>query len=707
MRPEIVSEHRAAPEHSAVQAPSAAVGLSHEAFAQPVKQAVAVKIDTPHAAEHGPAISAQGNSKIEVQTTSFSQGKGAGPAAAVQLPETASLASAGKTETVAPLHLDTAPPSSRQMEGSHQSSSHSAEKAPLPPEHKGGTAPPREHTPGGTGQNQPIDSHSHAGSSHKTGKTPCPPEHKPEPTPVHSNKPGKTPCPPEHKPEPTPVHSHKPGKTPCPPEHKPEPTHPHKPHKSPCPPGTPTAAPPETAPPVKTGPNGNPCPPEKTPTPAPPTKTPPEAPPASPQPTPPEAPPVSAPVPPVGQIPPIGQIPPVVPPVVPPVGQLPPAGKPPVNERSPQLVQWSPPAEPIKPFRPTDYVAPPAATSTSAPGQGDLQITLMSEAAATTTTARTTDTTRATDQFVATAGGTAGQYHSIEKSKATGHGKAGGNAAKESEGADVTTRSGHTRAAGGAAGEVKLVVRGDASKEEITTTEVTATTEKQSGSVTAKVEAATPAAQGTQIPEQNATYKSWAETTLSFSPHDKTTVGTATVGTFFNQQNYGYVQGTYDATRGRAGDVSAMYGHTLLSPYDANGEARRGNINVEAGVIVGSGEALEGSKLPIFGKTALRFGANGYYDLDKDGKNTVYGAVDFAGSPRQGDLQVGVSHKLSETVTIAGGYEVSKVDGYRATQFATTSVNFKLNDRAELYTGAAVSKEKAEDKVYAGVRIHF
>ncbi len=217
-----------------------------------------------------------------------------------------------------------------------------------------------------------------------------------------------------------------------------------------------------------------------------------------------------------------------------------------------------------------------------------------------------------------------------------------------------------------------------------------------------------PAAEITTTPPQSSGSNVWGEASVSYSPGSKTTVGTATVGKFFDQQNYGYVQGTADLTHGKLGNVSAMYGHSLLTPYDEAGNVRRGNVNVEAGVVLNTGAALEGSKLPIFGGTAARIGVNGYYQLDKEGKTTLYGSADYASNPRQADAQIGVAHKFND-VTVTGGYQVSKVEGYKTGEYATTSLSMKLSDNTDLYAGAAIAlkSDRKDDKVYTGIRFRF
>ncbi|CAN5570586.1 hypothetical protein BH11CYA1_BH11CYA1_30620 [soil metagenome] len=217
-----------------------------------------------------------------------------------------------------------------------------------------------------------------------------------------------------------------------------------------------------------------------------------------------------------------------------------------------------------------------------------------------------------------------------------------------------------------------------------------------------------PAAEITTSPAQSTGSNVWGEATVSYSPGTKTTVGTATIGKFFDQQNYGYVQGTADLTHGKLGNVSAMYGHSILSPYDESGKVRRGNVNVEAGVVLNTGAALEGSKLPIFGGTAARVGVNGYYQLDKEGKTNLYGSADYASNPKQADAQVGISHKIND-VTVTGGYQVSKVAGYETGKYATTSINMKLSENTDLYVGAAIAtkSDRKDDKYYAGLRFKF
>lgn len=217
-----------------------------------------------------------------------------------------------------------------------------------------------------------------------------------------------------------------------------------------------------------------------------------------------------------------------------------------------------------------------------------------------------------------------------------------------------------------------------------------------------------PAAEITTTPPQSSGSNVWGEATVSYSPGSKTTVGTATVGKFFDQQNYGYVQGTADLTHGKLGNVSAMYGHSLLTPYDEAGNVRRGNVNVEAGVVLNTGAALEGSKLPIFGGTAARVGVNGYYQLDKEGKTTLYGSADYASNPKQADAQIGVAHKIND-VTVTGGYQVSKVEGYKTGEYATTSLSMKLSDNTDLYAGAAIAlkSDRKDDKYYTGIRFRF
>jgi hypothetical protein len=217
-----------------------------------------------------------------------------------------------------------------------------------------------------------------------------------------------------------------------------------------------------------------------------------------------------------------------------------------------------------------------------------------------------------------------------------------------------------------------------------------------------------PAAEITTTPPQSTGSNVWGEASVSYSPGSKTTVGTATVGKFFDQQNYGYVQGTADLTHGKLGNVSAMYGHSLLTPYDEAGNVRRGNVNVEAGVVLNTGAALEGSKLPIFGGTAARLGVNGYYQLDKEGKTTLYGSADYASNPKQADAQIGVAHKIND-VTVTGGYQVSKVEGYKTGEYATTSLSMKLSDNTDLYAGAAIAlkSDRRDDKYYTGIRFRF
>ena len=211
-----------------------------------------------------------------------------------------------------------------------------------------------------------------------------------------------------------------------------------------------------------------------------------------------------------------------------------------------------------------------------------------------------------------------------------------------------------------------------------------------------------------QSPSEKASLHSWVEGTMSFSPNSKQVVGTATVGTFFDEQNYGYLQGTFDMSTHRLGDISAMYGHTLLSPYDQAGHPRRGNINLEAGVVVATGQSLEGSKLPVIGGTGLRLGVNGYYNLDEKGNTTIFGAVDYASKPQELDAQVGLSHKF-DRVTISAGYQVSKVEGEKLGHYVTPSIRYKLTDTTELYASGAVSldRHRPDDKIYAGIRINF
>jgi hypothetical protein len=217
-----------------------------------------------------------------------------------------------------------------------------------------------------------------------------------------------------------------------------------------------------------------------------------------------------------------------------------------------------------------------------------------------------------------------------------------------------------------------------------------------------------PAAEISTTPPQSSGSNVWGEASVSYSPGSKTTVGTATVGKFFDQQNYGYVQGTADLTHGKLGNVSAMYGHSLRTPYDEAGNVRRGNVNVEAGVVLNTGAALEGSKLPIFGGTAARVGVNGYYQLDKEGKTTLYGSADYASNPKQADAQIGVAHKIND-VTVTGGYQVSKVEGYKTGEYATTSLSMKLSDNTDLYAGAAIAlkSDRKDDKYYTGIRFRF
>jgi hypothetical protein len=232
--------------------------------------------------------------------------------------------------------------------------------------------------------------------------------------------------------------------------------------------------------------------------------------------------------------------------------------------------------------------------------------------------------------------------------------------------------------------------------------------EARAQSSAAVVEVQSPAAGADQVPGQTEYRKSWVDVGVSRGVHDKSTTGTVTLGTHLNDQNYIYGQTTRDLTNNKQGDSSLMYGHTLLSPYNADGTVRRGNVNVEAGVLLGTGTALEGSKLPLFGHTAVRLGVNGYYSLDKEGKTNLYGGADYASSPKQADATIGISHTMGD-VTVAAGYQVSKVAGYEAGRYITPSATVKISDRDSFYVGAAISTQgkRQEDRVNAGFRVSF
>jgi hypothetical protein len=232
--------------------------------------------------------------------------------------------------------------------------------------------------------------------------------------------------------------------------------------------------------------------------------------------------------------------------------------------------------------------------------------------------------------------------------------------------------------------------------------------EGRAASSASVVEVQSPAAGADQVPGQVEYRKSWVDVGVSSGLHDKSTTGTVTLGTHLNDQNYIYGQTTRDLTNNKQGDSSLMYGHTLLSPYNADGTVRRGNVNVEAGVLLGTGTALEGSKLPLFGHTAVRLGVNGYYSLDKEGKTNLYGGADYASSPKQADATIGISHTMGD-VTVAAGYQVSKVAGYEAGRYITPSATVKISDRTSFYVGAAISAQgkRQEDRVNAGFRIAF
>jgi hypothetical protein len=377
----------------------------------------------------------------------------------------------------------------------------------------------------------------------------------------------------------------------------------------------------------------------------------------------------------------------------------------------------------MRPWKSSDFFAAPGSAPVAQPATAELQIRTQTEASSSSAVTqernavinlggaaveKSTTTAQTAERRVI---GGSGSAEAIIKKGHDGHTSRGHGEVHENH----TTTGGTAKIDKGAAGVTEAraaVVQEKQAAVTLTgqaTETVTTAVVDQAQSAT-KVEVAAvaspPASDVGTVPQQQANYKNWAETTMSYSPHDKSTVGTATVGRYFNEQNYGYVQGTADVTNRKTGDVSVMYGHTVLSPYDASGNARRGNVNVEAGVVIKNGPALEGSKIPVLGNNGVRLGVNGYYELDKEGKNTVYGGADYASSPKQADAQVGISHRFND-VTVSGGYQVSKVEGYRASQFATTSISMRLNDRAEVYTGAAISNHKEENRLYAGVRWRF
>ncbi|MBS1993373.1 MAG: hypothetical protein JSS83_22810, partial [Cyanobacteria bacterium SZAS LIN-3] len=487
---------------------------------------------------------------------------------------------------------------------------------------------------------------------------------------------------------PAPPVAHKPDEKPCPPKKPPEqPVPPKKPPEVPCPPVKPPVKPPEV-----------PCPPVK-----PPVK-------------PPEVP--------------VQPPPPVKPPEVP--VQPPPPPRPSDTPRQ-VAVRYSPPAEPLRPFRNSDYQTPPAKTSVETPGtvttqrtetstetttvtgrQSEAAIAIPATAGKVETEVRRQETLRATGTVVGLGGEKPGHQAGTPRSSGEGRGHGGDHAVPErTPGKREAQLRGTAEIEQRTAVEIKQTERPATAAVVAATGEaqVAVTTERAS-SEAASVQVTPPAADSSETPGQKTTSSNtWGEVSLSYSPGTKTTVATGTVGKFFDQQNYGYVQGTADLTKGKMGNVSAMYGHSILTPYDEKGQARRGNVNVEAGVVLNTGETLQGSKLPLFGKTAARVGVNGYYNLDQEGKTTVYGSADYASNPKQADAQVGISHKFAHDVTVSGGYQVSKVEGYKAGHYATTAISMKLSDRAEVYAGAAVSLDKQKggntNQVYTGVRFSF
>jgi len=520
----------------------------------------------------------------------------------------------------------------------------------------------------------------------------------------------KAPCPPGQRPEIPHVEP-----KPAPKPELPKPEH-HGQDKNPCPPKgetqppkveIPTPKPPKVETPHQQPPTDKtPCPP-KVETPPPPPKV--------------EIPPPVAPPPPKVEVP-----PPVAPP--PPKVEVPPPVAPPRVEVPPRVdtpravsVRYSPPAEPIKAFKPTDHVAPPQKEKIVVPGT----ITIEKTTGAAAIVRKEVHHDEAVKHVPPQTGKVEVHVQKREAGQVKvaiadhGHAKGDKPAAKPHPAkvhpAQIHTADSHARGAVEIKehAKTKVIVAQEAGappvveaikKDETITTVAVASSEKTT------IQFSPPAAAEVETPGQASKGSNvWGEASVSYSPSTKSTVGTATVGKFFDQQNYGYVQGTADLTRGKMGNVSAMYGHSVLTPYDENGQPRRGNVNVEAGVVLNTGESLEGSKLPIFGKTAARVGVNGYYNLDQEGKTTVYGSADYASNPKQADAQVGISHKLTSDVTVSGGYQVSKVEGYKAGHYATTAASMKISENTELYVGAAVSlqKQNKDNKVYGGVRFSF
>jgi len=160
-----------------------------------------------------------------------------------------------------------------------------------------------------------------------------------------------------------------------------------------------------------------------------------------------------------------------------------------------------------------------------------------------------------------------------------------------------------------------------------------------------------------------------------------------------------------DLKTGRPGDVSVMAGHSLFPATNDDGSRRRYGVNVEAGAMIATGETLQGSKVPIFGRGALRLGVNGHYDLDDKGNTSVYGAADFVSHPRQTDVQTGVTQRLNDQLALSGGVQFSSVQGRKDAVYGTTALSYQINDRWDVYTSVAANPK--EQIGYAGVRFRF
>jgi hypothetical protein len=154
------------------------------------------------------------------------------------------------------------------------------------------------------------------------------------------------------------------------------------------------------------------------------------------------------------------------------------------------------------------------------------------------------------------------------------------------------------------------------------------------------------------------------------------------------------------------GNTQLMVGHHLFSPYDKDGNPRRGNLNIEGGMVLKTGHTYDYGKLPRFGDTSFVAGVNGYYQPSRD--LTLYGAAQHATNPKQYDVQFGAI-KESGRFSFQLGGEVSKVVGYSTSHFLTPGVSYRLNKNTSVYASGALNVDghRERNAAFAGFRVNF